>query len=186
MTTRNDTGDGRLLLGAVGWPRPDWESGYFPEDLPVDWQFAYYANEAGCLLLPVDDWQALAPRPLCEWPDDSPEWFRIYLELPAGEQLHRSLGQLEPLDQRLAVLLCPAGCEAPSGHSVLWAQDGRTWVDREGRARLVQWNIAGESPVQLRRRLERLEPTVTAIVVGDADPRQLGELRILAELLGIA
>jgi hypothetical protein len=47
----------RLLLGFSGWPLrwPD----YFPEDLPEDWQLAYYSNDADALVLSADELHAI-------------------------------------------------------------------------------------------------------------------------------
>ncbi len=36
--------DYTLLIGACGWMHAGWEGGFYPDDLPTDWQLAYYAN----------------------------------------------------------------------------------------------------------------------------------------------
>ncbi len=71
----------RLLLGFSGWPLrwPD----YFPEDLPEDWQLAYYSNDADALVLSADELHAIDTEDLEEWCDDLPEYFRFYLKVDA-------------------------------------------------------------------------------------------------------
>ncbi len=33
-----------LLIGACGWLHEGWSGSFYPDDLPADWQMAYYAN----------------------------------------------------------------------------------------------------------------------------------------------
>ena len=41
----------QVLVGAVDWRVERWRSEYYPEDLPSDWQLAYYANDFSTVLL---------------------------------------------------------------------------------------------------------------------------------------
>ena len=40
-----------LRLGARGWRHAHWENDFYPDDLPPDWQLAYYANEFSTVLV---------------------------------------------------------------------------------------------------------------------------------------
>lgn len=183
----DDTDDGRLLLGLRGWPHPEWEGDYFPEDLPADWQFAYYANEAGCLLLPADDWLNLSPEALSEWLEDCPSWFRFYLEWPDAACSTGAAERLKLFDGQVGAILDAAASSVPAeGISVWRAQDPGAWVDSRGRKRLVCLRTAGRGLRELRDELERLPASAQALVVDDPNPARLGELRTLCELLGIA
>ncbi len=185
MTDDNDSG--RLLLGARGWPHPEWRGGYFPEDLPEDWEFAYYSNEAGCLLLPAQDWLALGQAQLEEWLDECEPWFRFFLESPPGRF---PVERLSWFGDRLGgVLIDESPCELPA-YVPLWrrAADAGRWVERHSHASLLCWDIAGEDLRSLRARLEDLPPATGAVVLeGGAEvPAQLADLRTLTELMGIA
>ncbi len=179
----DDTDDGRLLLGMAGWPHPEWLDGYFPEDLPEDWQFAYYANEAGCLLLPADDWRALDADTIADWCDDAPEFFRFWLEWPddgdSGDV------RLAAFGGRLGGVLLPAGGRPPA-ELPAWQPAGQgLWRGPSGQY-LARWHIGGADLRSLRQRLQSLPDGIRALVFEDAAPARLDELRTLTELLGIA
>lgn len=183
----DDTEDDRLLLGLQGWPHPEWEGAYFPEDLPADWQFAYYANEAGCLLLPADDWLALSPLELTGWMEDSPSWFRFYLEWPSAASSTDVAERLRLFEGQVGAILNPGGRTALLKNIPVWhVQDHGVWVDSQGRERLICLRTDGRGLRELRDELARLPASVRALVIDDPDPARLGELRTLCELLGIA
>ena len=177
--------DSRLLLGWAGWPHPQWQGGYFPEDLPADWQFAYYSNDADCLLLSAAQWQALDAGLIGDWLEDAPEHFRFYLEMPAGTP---DIAALSPFEGHIGGLLVekfhPLGSELPQFCRV----DEGYWADAQGRARLWRWDHLPSDLRQQRTRLEQMPATVQALILSDpqADPRALADTRTLAELLGVA
>lgn len=182
----DDNEPGRLLLGMCGWPCPHWRGRYFPEDLPEDWEFAFYSNDAGCLLLPAADWLALQPEQIVTWLDDCEPWFRFYLEAPDGEL------PLEPLqafgDRLGGVLLADAHEQLPASVPQ-WRRDGGAeWVELRTGARLCRWDIAGENLRAIRDRLQALPARTVALVLTGEDetPERLGEVQTLAELLGVA
>lgn len=72
--------DAAVLIGACGWQYPQWDTSYYPEELPEEWRLAYYGNEYPVVLVPtaywvqgravVDSWlQESDERPqfICEW-----------------------------------------------------------------------------------------------------------------------
>jgi hypothetical protein len=179
----DDTDDARLLLGMVGWAHPEWVEAWFPEDLPEDWRFTYYANEASCLLLPAADWQALDAETIADWCEDAPAFFRFWLEWPAG---------VDPADARLAAfgehlggVLAEDGNALPAGLPVWRPVSEEVWRGPGGQL-LVRWRIAGEDLRSLRQRLQALPAHARALVFEGVSPARLGELRTLVELLGIA
>jgi hypothetical protein len=183
----NDSDSRRFLLGARGWPHPEWRERYFPEDLPGDWEFAYFSNDAGCLLLPAADWLALEREQVEEWLEDCGPWFRFYLEAPRdGFPAHR----LEWFGDRLGGVLPAESCDAIPEGLPCWLPEahGDCWIEQHSRAALVLWRLEGEDLRTLKARMQALpEATRTLVVEGSGvTPQQIGELRTLAELLGIA
>ena len=75
-----------LQLGTRGWRHAHWQNTFYPDDLPEDWQLAYYANEFSTVLVPVEAWSQQAD--VAQWLDDVPEGFRFYMEAPQQQELY--------------------------------------------------------------------------------------------------
>ena len=174
----------RLLLGLAGWPRPAWRGGYFPDDLPPDWELAYYANEADCLCLRATQWLDLVNMPGGECLDGLAPYFRFYLELPPGGAPR----ELPDPGGRLGALLVQDFCDLPGNARQLKREAGGYWVDSQGVARLARWEYVAGQLRGLRERLQQLPGTVEAVILegDDLDPGDLEEVRTLAALLGVA
>ncbi len=71
----------KLHIGSYGWQYKLWEKSFYPEDLPVDWQFAYYANEYTVILIP---WEMLQNNfeLLKQGIEDSDENCQLLFEFP--------------------------------------------------------------------------------------------------------
>jgi len=182
----DDNEPGRLLLGMRGWPCPHWRGRYFPEDLPQDWEFAFYSNDAGCLLLPAADWLALEPAQIAAWLDDCEPWFRFFLEDPGGE-LPPEL--LQAFGGNLGGVLCADAPPRPPLAVPQWRPVGSgEWAEVGTGARLCHWDIAGEDLRVLRHRFQALPARTMALVLtGEGEtPERLREVQTLAELLGLA
>lgn len=86
----------RLLVGARDWQRPDWNGDYYPDDLPSDWQLAYYANDFNAVLLPQSRWRHAAGE-WAAWRADAPRGFGFLLEFEGdaedeGRRCKQALG----------------------------------------------------------------------------------------------
>jgi len=175
----------RLLLGLAGWPHPAWEGDYFPDDLPRDWQFAYYSNDASCLLLAAAQWQALDDEQIEDWLEDAPEHFRFFLEWP---EQGGDVGRLQVFGSHLGALLVQENQQIARELPQLRHVGGGEWAERDGTVRLLCWRLDDTDLRRLRERLQAMPPGVQAIVFEDegADPRQLADIRTLTELLGLA
>ncbi len=46
------TNEYKLQIGSYGWQYQSWNNSFYPEDLPMDWQFAYYANAYSVIMIP--------------------------------------------------------------------------------------------------------------------------------------
>lgn len=77
--TNDDCSEDYLKVGTYDWIHPEWQSEFYPEDLPEDWQLSYYANEFSVVLVPEVKWSA-KDVDLEEWSDDVPENFLFYLQ----------------------------------------------------------------------------------------------------------
>lgn len=73
-----------ILVGACGWKHPQWNSRYYPEDLPSDWQLSFYSNDLNTVMVPCRDWVDALPETLESWIDDASEGFRFFVELLAS------------------------------------------------------------------------------------------------------
>jgi hypothetical protein len=60
---------------------------FFPEDLPVDWQLSYFANEFTEVLVPQASWIAAGSDLLQTWIDDVGEDFHFFLEIAKPVEL---------------------------------------------------------------------------------------------------
>jgi|GEM_PF-2096957 len=184
MTEQDSTVDPRLLLGMSGWPHAEWEDRYFPEDLPRDWQFAYFSNDAGCLMLEPAQWQGLNPDTLEDWLGDVDTDFRFFLRVRGSieeaivERFAPNLGGLLLEECQRIDISWPQFCQDDQGY----------WVDSSGEPRIC---LVSELPETLRAQrimLESMPKGLQALVVVDetADPGVLADMRKVAELLGIA
>ena len=104
MSREHNTVPRRLRFGTVDWRQP----GYYPDDLPRDWQLGYYANELSAVLLPVAGWRDVAQDQLAEWAEDVHPGFRFYLLADAGVPIEAQLARATALGDRLGALLWPS------------------------------------------------------------------------------
>lgn len=103
------TSEKRVLLGAKGWLWPEWEQGFYPEDMPPEWRLAFYNTQFDCVFLSADQWRRISGELLNQWHEDTRDAFLFLLEGGPGTNAPG------PLQGRA---LC------------LDAQDGRiTWFD---------------------------------------------------------
>jgi uncharacterized protein YecE (DUF72 family) len=71
----------KLQIGSYGWRYEAWDNSFYPEDLPGDWQFAYYSNEYTVILIPWDMFQTNFEL-LKQGIDDSDDNCRLLFEFP--------------------------------------------------------------------------------------------------------
>ena len=71
----------RILIGANDWRHPQWLAGFYPDDLPEDWQLGYYSNEFPVVLLPADAWPTVKDE-IEEWLADSHDELLLLCEVP--------------------------------------------------------------------------------------------------------
>ena len=69
-----------LALGAAGWLHPEWEEGFYPEDMPPEWRLAFYNTQFNCVFLSRTDWRQVATGEWEAWREDTGETFLFLLE----------------------------------------------------------------------------------------------------------
>jgi hypothetical protein len=173
----------RLLLGFSGWPLV-WLD-YFPEDLPEDWQLAYYSNDADALVLSADELHAIDVDDLEEWCDDLPDYFRFYLKVDAVADV--SAGYLEVIGEHLGAFLLPESA-SKADHDRSWVAmaDGSWGVS--GQPLLTFLNYKQTDLRSMRELLQKLPKELEALILNRevSDPRSLAGLKTLTQLLGVA
>lgn len=135
-----------ILIGTEGWRHAAWRGGFYPAELPVDWEFCYYSNRLRAVWLPVEAAEAGAAE-IGEWLRDSDPAFRFVLSVAAARAAHDAwraafCARLEPLRPRLAgvVLSDPASVTAADARRLITALRALAPVcidvSRDGRALL--------------------------------------------------
>ncbi len=71
----------RILIGAHGWLHTAWQGGFYPDDLPEDWQLGYYSNEFPVVLMPAAYWQH-PDTEIAVWLEDSASGLCLICEAP--------------------------------------------------------------------------------------------------------
>ncbi len=180
----NGSAEQRLLLGTVGWARPDWLTGYYPEDLPEEWRLAYYANDCGCSLLDADPLRAVDGLPSTEMLAEVPARLRLFIRAAADPGSTRRA--LQPFAGRPVVLLVEQRQADLADYPQWEAQGAGEWRDPQSGASLVCWSVETFDLRALRGRAAQLPDDLRALVIGGpgASPARVPELRTLLELLG--
>lgn len=156
-----------IIVAARGWAHPAWCDGFYPDDLPEDWQLAYYSNEFHAVVVPAADFADVDPLEVERWVEDASEDFEFYLEVmdlftdwtkfaraakPLGEHLQGILLRPIKVDDDLAMIassLDAATAIAPV--CVLPPEDVK--ISESGRDLLSQhrvelcWNTNSGEPV---------------------------------------
>lgn len=192
--TQDSTAERPLRFGTFGWRRPEWQSAYYPDDLPEDWQLGYYANELNAVLLTAAGWVGHPPAELAAWVDETHADFRFYLLADASVDAAAQLGLAAALGDRFGGLLWPVSpapddCLAPMAGLPEGVQ---AWGDEQG-LRVARLEVAGLD-LRARRGLldalaPRLAPSRPAAVIlsgDDITPASARELQTVAELMGLA
>jgi hypothetical protein len=111
-----------LNIGAYGWKHENWSGGFYPDDLPSDWQLTYYSNAFNCVLVPAEYWCEQELPDCEEWLESVHEEFRFHvacderlLECLPLEELEAHLNILKPALASLVFLADSPGSESSIG-----------------------------------------------------------------------
>lgn len=170
-----------------------WTGAFYPDDLPEDWQLAYFSNEYGAALVPAARWLGQDPAVAGIWAEDVHDGFRIYLECPAegADKLaswSKGLGSrfagvvAEPsVAERLGRgLPCFVPVDTTTGHAAVASGHGLCFRTPP--------ELAGDLRAQ-RRWLQMLTSVYSGhrllLVIGDGSAEELRQWIDLAELMGL-
>ncbi|WP_026279869.1 hypothetical protein [Thioalkalivibrio sp. ALJ16] len=94
--TQAATISSRLQAAGVAAPGEDWWEGFFPEDLPQDWQLEYYTHYHSRLLLPAAVWTS--PDPIFgDWAEAVPSKLRLTVDWPQDLAPEAGAAQVQAL-----------------------------------------------------------------------------------------
>lgn len=148
----------KFYTGSAGWEHPQWEGGFYPDELPPEWRLAFYNTAFPCVYLAYEAWSGRDLQTLGAWVEDTLERFRFVLEPnPAG---------LSDGDQARLEVLAPR----------IGSLDGQVvWL--EGKPDLKR--LAGE--------LERLAGCAGPVylISRDHDLEAMSQVKTLLEILGL-
>ncbi|BBN59822.1 hypothetical protein [Hydrogenovibrio marinus] len=73
-----------LLVGTRGWAHKSWNGGFYPGDMPVEWQLDFYGQHFKAILLPQAEWQGWTKAHIEEFEVlHEPEYFFVVFEVSA-------------------------------------------------------------------------------------------------------
>lgn len=101
----------QFYVGSVGWEHPQWEGGFYPDELPPEWRLTFYNTAFSCVYLAYEEWSGCDLQTLHAWVEDTLEQFRFVLEPnPAGlsggdkARLEVLAPRIDPLDGQVVWL----------------------------------------------------------------------------------
>ncbi len=98
-----------VLIGARGWRHPGWQDSFYPDDLPQDWQLAYYSNEFSMVVIREHDWMQIDD--MADLQKECAEGFRFLVEWPvlaAAESLSGHIDRIQQLGSHCAGVIIQA------------------------------------------------------------------------------
>lgn len=146
----------RILIGASGWLHPAWQGGFYPDDLPEDWQLAYCSNEFPVLLMPAEYWPDRVDD-IQDWLADSQDSLSIVCEVPlaimqqpvdaAVEAVHNFIDGLSILGEHCIGVLLPVGAGCPDVAAIILRLDSRLPLSIE---------FAADMPVETAKAVQKI------------------------------
>lgn len=201
------------MIGACGWEHLDWDTTFYPDDLPEDWRMGFYSNEFPVLQLSLSRLLEVDEDELTEWLEDSHEGFRLVVELDStlgGEAEARLLalrkrllalvivGDVSSVPESLSSVPClwaareehPCEQHLQAGHGQVWTGEGSPcWDEQLAMVCLQSGNY--QDMKQLKQLLLSCAPALeegrilVLLFAGDPPDIQLmHNARTLTELLG--
>lgn len=182
----------KVLIGARGWLHPGWQHNFYPDDLPQDWQLAYYANEFSMVVIREQEWMQI--EDITALQQEGAEDFRFLVEWPelaATENLSVLVDRIGQLGSQCAGVIISAQQASQFGrwHSLL-ADTIPCYFEgtlKNETSRLIKLP-SGTSLKELRTLLEsalRLPDSPPVWLIVDGEPPDIELLRNAETLLGL-
>ncbi len=180
-----------LLVTTRGWQHPNWDSTFYPDDLPDDWRLSYFANHFAGVLIPRDDCEKLDVARVEAWLDELEDDFDFYLEVDVSAELKAAFA-----DRLAGVLSANAkDVRAFTENSDISLQNSPgsiIFVSNEGSQLFCLYRPTAQlSLAELRQDIEGMltaSQTATRCVLcwdtAEPTPEALENAKVIAELLG--
>ena len=162
-----------IIIGHYNWHQLAEQGGFYPDDLPQDWQLSFYSNEFECVELQVDQY---SPDELAELCEDLPESFQMLVRASSTVQCEKAVAQM----QLLEVTLLDTQCHAVNERKELILED-----------KVICYADAAKSLKQWKEFIAQWSNTLAGkrgILLLDAthiSAAQATELRLMIEMMGL-
>ncbi len=100
----------KVLMGARGWLHPGWQDNFYPDDLPTDWQLAYYANEFPMVVIREQEWRQIDD--MADLAKECRDDFQFLVEWPvsaATENVSDRIDKIRQLGRQCTGVIIQAG-----------------------------------------------------------------------------
>lgn len=180
-----------LLVTTRGWQHPDWDSSFYPDDMPDDWRLSYFANNFAGVLVSAEECEKLDIATAQAWLDELEGDFDFYLEADVSAGLKELLA-----DRLVGVLSAKAEnirtFAENNNISLRNAPNSIVYVSNDGEQVFCLYRPAAELTLaELRQDIEDMlgvSQTARRCVLcwdtAEPRPEALESARVIAELLG--
>lgn len=148
-----------VYLGAAGWSHAEWATEFYPEDMPAEWQLAFYNTQYRCVYLERAAWADLVPQIWAQWAQETQEEFRFILEASGSDGSDT------------------AAVTAFGGRAVL--------VDSAQDDRLLWFDAATDLRALADRLRSQWDPAPVYLISRDADLTRLAQVQTMLDLMGL-
>ena len=70
-----------LKIGTLGWQHSNWVGGFYPDDMPEEWQLDFFSNQYQALLVSEKTWFDWTDESCEDIVDALPDGFALYLQV---------------------------------------------------------------------------------------------------------
>lgn len=182
-----------VLIGSRGWLHSGWQHNFYPDDLPQDWQLAYYSNEFSMVVIREQEWMQI--EDMADLQKECPEDFQFLIEWPVLALTENLFGQfidrIQQLGRQCAGVIIPAQqepllvrCRSCLPETIPCYFEGTLASETNGLIKVSD----GTNLKELRGLLEsamRLSASSPVRVIVEGEPPEIELLRNAETLLGL-
>jgi len=165
----------------IGVAALDWASaglvGFYPDDVPQEWQLTWYANFCMAVVVPPDRWLEADPDLIAQWCEQTQSNFWFYLLCDTSEQVSQAVELSRAFSVKFAGLLLSEGIMF-SDCNVTMLQFGSTAL------RCTEDDLRS-ARVQINSWLATFSGDHGLIVLDGSIASQIKEVQTLLELMGV-
>jgi hypothetical protein len=166
----------------IGVAALDWDEaglpGFYPDDVPQEWQLTWYANFCMAVVIPPTRWLQADARLVAQWCEQTHENFWFYLLCDTAEQVNQALHLSYTFNGKFGGLILAADLPAVDSRSIPVLQFGDSALRcddtnlRSAQKTIARWqcSFSGEHGL---------------IVLDGLMAKQIKEVQTLLELMGV-